>query len=650
MEMDSFIIDGLKEFLKRHKTEITINDTNKKIFFKLIKSRNIINKIQNNKRIKRFIQTTIFNTKNKNYNCKKITYLEKNKYIFILISLIISLIIYSQNNILEKNLTTTSEILNYIYLFVLKLFKSKLVSFDYINLFFHLFFELIEKNVIDFNQKIEKILYILLVYKKFLKNLGEIYYDNQDNQIKKAINKSMYEILRKIFVMNNNNNIAFIKCCNFFSEKTNILEILKIAYNYYDNNIISDDNKRMIKSNLIKNFTYNFKKKQFDYLYFILKKFLRNFNNKNSSKRTYDNNISLISGINEFILDIYKSETDKILKNEYYFDKYFIFDINEKNSGIKAGPIQFDKSHSNGITIIFSFYAMKVSYDYNKPQVLLSFINEQAFNCLFKIELMGNKMNLVKCHKHEEKKTVLMENIVYYRHTVCILYYDFKLKFVHFYSNKAINAQKVNLDINYKTNIYVEIGYRKNLDDVTIDKFNGIIGPVLIFNSKIEEKKKKEIFQQKILSDLKGKYYLIGDVMNLPNKSNQNNYIFFNQIYYDNLDKNIIECANNVKNELGRLLLYLNPDNILNTIGYEKKIKFRDYLKYYNFDNKEVNVNYYINTDNSIGIFTQKENNIIYSILENNGYNIILLNIEYIYNYLLIINSNDYNKINFTTM
>ena len=345
MEMDSFIIDGLKEFLKRHKTEITINDTNKKIFLKLIKSRNIINKIQNNKRIKRFIQTIIFNTKNKNYKCKKITYLEKNKYIFILISLIISLIIYSQNNILEKNLTRTSEILNYIYLFVLKLFKSKLVSFDYINLFFHLFFELIEKNVIDFNQKIEKILYILLVYKKFLKNLGEIYYDNQDNQIKKVINKSMYEILRKIFVMNNNNNIAFIKCCNFFSEKTNILEILKIAYNYYDNNIISDDNKRMIKSNLIKNFTYNFKKKQFDYLYFILKKFLRNFNNKNSSKRTYDNNISLISGINEFILDIYKSETDKIIKNEYYFDKYFIFDSNEKNSGIKAGPIQFDKSH-----------------------------------------------------------------------------------------------------------------------------------------------------------------------------------------------------------------------------------------------------------------------------------------------------------------
>jgi hypothetical protein len=290
------------------------------------------------------------------------------------------------------------------------------------------------------------------------------------------------------------------------------------------------------------------------------------------------------------------------------------------------------------------------SYDYNQPQVLLSLKNEQTFNYLFKIELMGNKMYLVKFSKNEEKKTVLMDNIVFYRHNICIFYYDIKLKLVHLYLNKVVNAQKINIDINYKTNIYVEIGHTKNLDDTTKNIFNGMIGPVLIFNSKIDDKKKKELFLQKILSDLKGKYYLICDIMNIQNKIYHNKYLFFNQKYYDNIDNNKIDFANSIRKELGRLLLYLNPDVVLNTIGYENKYKFRDSRKYLSHDNKEIIVYYYFNTEDNIDIFPQKDNNIIVSLIANNGYNLIVLDIEYIYNYLLIVNKDNYNDINFTIM
>ena len=658
MEIDNSAFNSLNQLLKKNKIDIMINDLDKKIFSKLINSKNIIDKITNNKKIMRTLNTLLFFTKNKNYKFKENLNIGNNKFIFMLISVILSLINRSQNNIFENATTIAknNKIFNYMFLLIFKIYKNKLISFENVTLFFHFYLDLMDQSNITLRAKIEKIVVIISVYKKFLKIMGILHYNNTDDKLKKSINKNIYDVLRRIFLMNNNNNINNFKFTLYFSQEVKILELFKIIYDYYNINIISDDNKRYIKLNLIKLFTNNFNKIHFDYLYSFSNKILKNFNNKNSNKTSYNNIISFINGINEFILEIYKNETIKIQKNEYYVDKYFIFDNNESTNGIKVSPIKFDKNLYNGFSILFSFYAIKNTTIYNKPQLLLAFRKEDNNNFLFKLQLIGNKMYIVTYHSKEEKKSILMENIVYHRYNICIIHYDKSLNCIYTFINRETNVQVLKLDINSKTNLYVEVGHTNNLDGMINDIFNGIIGPVLIFNSNLEPKNHQEILQQNIMLDLKGQYYLIGETMNMHNKT-ENGRVFLGQSNYYSKSNNKINLINKLQNKLGRLLLYLNPEVVLNTIGYQMKNKFRDYQKYFYFNAfnniqilEDSKVYYYFSTQEKISDFPKKENDIISSIMNNSEYNLIIFHIEYIYNYLLITDKDKYNDINFITM
>ena len=658
MEIDNSAFNTLNQLLKKNKINIMINDLDKNIFSKLINSKNIIDKITNNKKIMRTLNTLLFSTKNKNYKFKENLNIGNNKFIFMLISVILSLINRSQNNIFENATTIAknNKIFNYMFLLIFKIYKNKLISFENVTLFFHFYLDLMDQSNITLRAKIEKIVVIISVYKKFLKIMGILHYNNTDDKLKKSINKNIYDVLRRIFLMNNNNNINNFKFTLYFSQEVKILELLKIIYDYYNINIISDDNKRYIKLNLIKLFTNNFNKIHFDYLYSFSNKILKNFNNKNSNKTSYNNIISFINGINEFILEIYKNETIKIQKNEYYVDKYFIFDNNESTNGIKVSPIKFDKNLYNGFSILFSFYAIKNTTIYNKPQLLLAFRKEDNNNFLFKLQLIGNKMYIVTYHSKEEKKSILMENIVYHRYNICIIHYDKSLNCIYTFINRETNVQVLKLDINSKTNLYVEVGHTNNLDGMINDIFNGIIGPVLIFNSNLEPKNHQEILQQNIMLDLKGQYYLIGETMNMHNKT-ENGRVFLGQSNYYSKSNNKINLINKLQNKLGRLLLYLNPEVVLNTIGYQMKNKFRDYQKYFYFNAfnniqilEDSKVYYYFSTQEKISDFPKKENDIISSIMNNSEYNLIIFHIEYIYNYLLITDKDKYNDINFITM
>ena len=658
MEIDNSAFNTLNQLLKKNKINIMINDLDKNIFSKLINSKNIIDKITNNKKIMRTLNTLLFSTKNKNYKFKENLNIGNNKFIFMLISVILSLINRSQNNIFENATTIAknNKIFNYMFLLIFKIYKNKLISFENVTLFFHFYLDLMDQSNITLRAKIEKIVVIISVYKKFLKIMGILHYNNTDDKLKKSINKNIYDVLRRIFLMNNNNNINNFKFTLYFSQEVKILELFKIIYDYYNINIISDDNKRYIKLNLIKLFTNNFNKIHFDYLYSFSNKILKNFNNKNSNKTSYNNIISFINGINEFILEIYKNETIKIQKNEYYVDKYFIFDNNESTNGIKVSPIKFDKNLYNGFSILFSFYAIKNTTIYNKPQLLLAFRKEDNNNFLFKLQLIGNKMYIVTYHSKEEKKSILMENIVYHRYNICIIHYDKSLNCIYTFINRETNVQVLKLDINSKTNLYVEVGHTNNLDGMINDIFNGIIGPVLIFNSNLEPKNHQEILQQNIMLDLKGQYYLIGETMNMHNKT-ENGRVFLGQSNYYSKSNNKINLINKLQNKLGRLLLYLNPEVVLNTIGYQMKNKFRDYQKYFYFNAfnniqilEDSKVYYYFSTQEKISDFPKKENDIISSIMNNSEYNLIIFHIEYIYNYLLITDKDKYNDINFITM
>ena len=48
--------------------------------------------------------------------------------------------------------------------------------------------------------------------------------------------------------------------------------------------------------------------------------------------------------------------------------------------------------------------------------------------------------------------------------------------------------------------------------------------------------------------------------------------------------------------------------------------------------------------------YPRKENKFFYFFMYNHGYDLLLFNIEYIYNYLLISNNNNYNDVNFPKM
>jgi hypothetical protein len=357
-----------------------------------------------------------------------------------------------------------------------------------------------------------------------------------------------------------------------------------------------------------------------------------------------------MGGISDFLLKIYQNEIFKLKKNEFYFNKYFIFDSNDKNCGIATSSILFN-SNNTDITIIFSFYA---NNNNNKSQILFTLRKENE-EYLFKLVLIGNKLYLITYGKNENK-LLLLENIPYCSYNLCILHYVQSRKFIYFFLNKITKAERFTMNIGKNTKIYIEIGHTKDIDE-NKEIFNGMIGPILIFNSNIDYNRHHEIFQH-ILVNLKGQYYLIGEIYdkqnnNSENENNDNNYIFFDQIYYYEIDNNIKSLISKIRNELGILLLYFNPDVVLNTVGYNKKKVFRDYQNYDlpNAKNSEKEYVYYNFSEKLIvNDYPRKENKFFYFFMYNHGYDLLLFNIEYIYNYLLISNNNNYTEVNFPVM
>ena len=102
-------------------------------------------------------------------------------------------------------------------------------------------------------------------------------------------------------------------------------------------------------------------------------------------------------------------------------------------------------------------------------------------------------------------------------------------------------------------------------------------------------------------------------------------------------------------------MLYLNPDVIINTLGYEHKSKFFDYQNYFAYNSftksqtpKKSKIYYNFNSED-IYNFLKEEKNIINSFMYNRGYDLLIFNIEFMYNYLLILDNN-YEIVNFTMM
>jgi hypothetical protein len=122
------------------------------------------------------------------------------------------------------------------------------------------------------------------------------------------------------------------------------------------------------------------------------------------------------------------------------------------------------------------------------------------------------------------------------------------------------------------------------------------------------------------------------------------NILFSYEEYNGTINNDKLKLINENKEIFKNLLLYINPDNILNNLNMGKE-KFRDEQKYFDSNIKKSdnnrNIYYIVNSNLNISNYVHKSHTLVDFIINNHGLNYIILNIESIYNYLLIKNKND---------
>lgn len=648
---DEQIINIINEFLNKYHHNIEFNELHLKIVKQLMNNKNLYDILILRKDIKRIIHNfLIFSKRKKIIQFKKKLSLIDNKF-FQLIVFIFLFLIYNIQNELEDEYENEYEInLKKIFLMLINFYKNNLLDLDSIIFFFNVNFELIIDSQILSDINIKNFVFLIDFWKKIIK-IFSIYKNNNNNSLeeenkKELINKSIFKVFEKIFGMNNKKAIDNIKFCHKIVKYPRILELLKLCYEYYDNNIIDLQNKEFIKKNLVKLLSNNFNNNHLNYFYNISKKCLLNYTN-NSIEMQNKNYFSLINGIIEFLIELKKNEDNCIKNNIFYFNKYFIFDTANENSGIKTSSFNLNDNNKLGLSFILSFYAINHEQNFhlnNKFQTILSINDEDRNTNIFKLCLKNTNLYLYTSIINKNE-ILLAQDINYNHYNICFMLHAQNT--VHFYFN---NKRKITIDnVNFKNvnKINVELGYNHFRNE----KFNGIIGPVLIFNTLKDNQK---VFE-KIINTLKGKYYLLGENYReeqinanevYENLKNIDNNIFFSYEEFNGVSANDLKLNNFIKEakkSLGNLILYINPEVVLNHLNFKDKNKFRDYQIYNNcfdFDEIETNNNsniyYEFNNQENINNLVAIENNISKLFINNNSYNFLVFNIESIYNYLLV--------------
>ena len=320
---------------------------------------------------------------------------------------------------------------------------------------------------------------------------------------------------------------------------------------------------------------------------------------------------------------------------------------------MKTSPININNdAHYQGINLSFIFLFKNIksnsSYlnnDYKK--VILSVNDSMDGKCVFSIIIKNNSLYFFSYlnDKDNINEFLLLENIVDEINYLCFIYID---EIYFLFHNDKVSEKKVhNLKLKYIKQIYLQLGnVITNTEELKFQKFNGLIGPLLIFNSKLFNP--SGIYQQ-ICNLLKGRYYLLDYVINnifLDKK--EINFRFVYDEYYgiSNINKNdLMNILNIFEKELGYPISYLNPEIIYNHMYFHKRNKFTDYQSYeqqYIIKNNQNACNYYeILNMKKIDDFIIIQKPFLDFFINNKLMDFILVNIEFIYNELLIFYKRD---------
>ena len=589
------MINKINIFFVKNNIQYKLNDID------IISIKKILSKVDfNANKIKKQTQRKLHIILNKKKKFKKILLNEnQNKYLFYIIFI----------NIYKKEK---------IFPFIKHMFIINLISFHSICIFFDFFLYLNKENRNNILLYIKNIIYALISMKKIIKELNK---KEINDIIKKDVNNDLKIFLKNIFDCINNNeneNLINIIIRKNIIKYPKILSLIKLCCDYYKNNIINEDNKTYIINNLKILLTKNFNNEHSNYLLYITNKYISNlnFHNKNSEK----NYFSFINKILEFF-----SEIDY----NYSINKYFIFDSSKDKNGILiTSPIKFmDKYDSNlNFSIIFSFKPIDIKKNTNS--VIFSMNDFSTKKTILSFVLKQNQLYLYLYEKNNKKEILLSENILNNINYLCYLYLEEKENFFYFFinDNHKILPYSIKFISKKIADIYIELGNNMN----TNNKFNGIIGPLLLFKDELKDA--FEIFQN-IKDKLKEKYYLIGKIYNNKDKDNDNIILFdYDEYYGINNNNELIILVKEIQDKLGNLILYLNPEVIYNNLKFYNNNKFRDFQQYHP-NNK---IYYEIKNIQNINDIIYIEIPFLHFFINNKLFDYIILNIELIYNELLI--------------
>ena len=567
-----------------------------------------------------------------------------------------------QNKYAEKILSLT----NYFKL-IRFFYKNQMINWQkMINIFKYIIYQIKSRNnELQTSLKVSTLSIYLKFFVKMVKDLEkeEKEKDQINEEIKKDILDELFEILAD--AKNNGNYLYFMR--NMIKEES-IFFLVKILIK---SDYLSEVNKQYIEENIIKILKNNFKKEHLNYFYKIFSKILIKFNyfNQNlkegssitSGNEDYEKNFTQINSdfsflvkINEILIKLIKEEKDQINNNQcYYCDKGFVFNNRDKERfGFKVKDIIYTKKSNNNFCILFSFQLRESGFD-KENKIIFSIVdsdnNEKL--TLFEngnhicIRYFTKKLNEINLHKVE------------YNTIFNFLFFIDKNKIKISINNTDALSEKAS-DFKLPDKFQVFIGcpeYIKNNKNKEYS-FNGIIYPILLFEVNEPKKKEKDIYVdfKKLLFSVKNKYYLIAEEyfnyeLNIKNKKEKEQEneeierIMHNYEIYYGLGEDLIKLKKVTKlfNMMSNMILYINPYIIVSS--FNKKITtFKDYNKYKNENKKEINYLYEFNVIPSLEqgkIYAFRDFNIISFFKTNNGLNFIILQIETLFNYILLLNN-----------
>ena len=502
----------------------------------------------------------------------------------------------------------------------------------------------------------------LSVFLKFLRKLilDIEKYETENEEINKEIKKDILDELFEILA-NTKNDSNYSYLMRTMIKEESIFSLVKMVTKY---GFLSEENKKYIEDNIVEILKNNFRKEHLNFFYKIFNKLLIKFNSFNPNLKEdkskienneYETNFNLINKdfsflmkINEILISVITKEQEN--KNCYYCDKGFVFNNKEKERfGFKVNDICYKKKDINIFCILFSFL-LKESGNVDENKIIFSIVDSENNNeklTIFEngdnicIRFWTKKLNEINMHKIE------------YNKVFNFLFFNDKNSIKICINGKDILSEK-NTDFKLPDKFKVFVGcpeIKENKKNKEYS-FNGIIYPILLFE--LAEYKKKDIYDifKQLLLSIKNKYYLIAEEYfnhrnNLKNKkekeSSELEKIIHSYEIYNGLGEDLVKQKKieKILNYINNLILYINP-YIINSSFNKKSQSYKDYNTYESENKKDINYFYEFNVIPSLEhgkIYSFRDYNIVSYFKINNGFNLIILEIEALFNYILLLNS-----------